>query len=240
LAWDEARRATVQASDVMTTKVITVTPDTPVEQVARILLEYRISGVPVVEASGRIVGIVTEGDLMRRPELETARRRPWWLGLIADERSRAEEYVKSHGSRARDVMTRNVVTVGEETPVSEIARLLERHRIKRVPVVRGGELVGIVSRANLIQGLAAHREAPPAPARDDRSIREQITRILDREGLVTHAPLNVIVTNAVVELWGFVDSREERDAIRVAAEGVPGVVAVEDQRGTIQPWVWGL
>jgi predicted transcriptional regulator len=136
-------------------------------------------------------------------------------------------------------MTRNVVTVTEDTPVSDIARLLERHRIKRVPVVRDGTLVGIVSRANLIQGLAAHREAAPAPARDDRSIREQITRTFDREGWVTHGPLNVIVRNGVVELWGFVESREERDALRVAAQSVPGVVAVEDHLGTVQPWLWG-
>jgi CBS domain-containing protein len=223
----------------MTAKVVTVTPDTPVGEVARILLERRISGVPVVDTSGRLVGIVTEGDLMRRPELETERRRPWWLGMVADERAQAEEYAKAHGSRAEDVMTRNVVTVTEDTPVSDIARLLERHRIKRVPVVRDGTLVGIVSRANLIQGLAAHREAAPAPARDDRSIREQITRTFDREGWVTHGPLNVIVRNGVVELWGFVESREERDALRVAAQSVPGVVAVEDHLGTVQPWLWG-
>jgi CBS domain-containing protein len=229
----------VHARDVMTAKVVTVTPDTPVEQIARILLEHRISGVPVVDPNGQIVGIVTEGDLMRRPELETERRRPWWLGMVADERTRAEEYTKSHGSRAEHVMTRNVVTVTEDTTVGEIAHLLERHRIKRVPVVRDGKLVGLVSRANLIQGLAAPREAAPAPAMDDRTIRERITRTLDREAWVTHSPLNVIVTNGVVQLWGFVESLEERNAIRVAASNVPGVVGVEDHLGTVQPWLWG-
>jgi CBS-domain-containing membrane protein len=136
-------------------------------------------------------------------------------------------------------MTRNVITVTEDTTVTEIAQLLERHRIKRVPVVRGGKLVGLVSRANLIQGLAARREAAAAPAMDDRTIREQITRTLDREGWVTHSPLNVIVTNGVVQLWGFVESGEERNAIRVAVSNVPGVVAVEDHLGTVQPWLWG-
>jgi CBS domain-containing protein len=223
----------------MTAKVVTVTPDTPVEQVARVLLDHRISGVPVVDSDGRVLGIVTEGDLMRRPDLETERRRPWWLGMFADERARAEEYTKSHGSRAEHVMTRNVVTVTEDTTVTEIAQLLERHRIKRVPVVRDGRLVGLVSRANLIQGLAAPRPPAPAPVTDDRTIREQIARALDREPWVTHSPLNVIVTNGVVQLWGFVESVEERTAIRVAVSNVPGVVAVEDHLGTVQPWLWG-
>jgi CBS domain-containing protein len=223
----------------MTAKVITVSPDTPVEQIARILLEHRISGVPVVDPEGRLLGIVTEGDLLRRPDLETGRRRPWWLGMFVDERARAEEYTKSHGTRAEHVMTRNVVTVTEDTTVTEIAQLLERHRIKRVPVVRGGSLVGLVSRANLIQGLAAVRAPAPAPAMDDRSIREQITRTLDHESWVTHSPLNVIVTNGVVQLWGFVESVEERTAIRLAVSSVPGVVAVEDHLGTVQPWLWG-
>jgi CBS domain-containing protein len=231
----------VQAKDVMTAKVVSVTPDTPIEQIARLLLEQRISGVPVTDAGGRILGIVTEGDLMRRPDLQTERRRPWWLRIVADERTRAEEYAKTHGSRAADVMTRNVVTVTEETTVGEIARLLERHHIKRVPVVREGKLVGIVSRANLIQGLAARRDrAGPAGPTDDRSVRDEVVRVLDHEGWLTHSPLNVIVTGGVVELWGVVESVEERNAIRVAAENVPGVVAVEDHLGTVQPWVWGM
>jgi CBS-domain-containing membrane protein len=159
--------------------------------------------------------------------------------MFADERARAEEYTKSHGSRAEHVMTRNVVTVTEDTTVGEIAHLLERHRIKRVPVVRDGTLVGLVSRANLIQGLAAPRPvAPPAPT-DDRTMREQITRTLDRDVWLTHSPLNVIVTNGVVQLWGFVESQEERTAIKLAVSNVPGVVSVDDHLGTVQPWLWG-
>jgi CBS domain-containing protein len=231
----------MQARDVMTTKVVTVRPDTRVEQIAALLLERRISGVPVVDVDGRLVGIVTEGDLMRRPEMGTERHRGWWLRLFGDERERAAEYARAHGSRAEQVMTRNVVTVSEETPLGEIARLLEEHRIKRVPVVRGGQLVGIVSRANLLHGLAA-RPAPTPPERwmDDRSVRDEVARVLDREGLATHGPLNVTVTNGVVELWGLVESAEERLAIRVAAENVPGVVAVKDNLGSIRPWLSGM
>jgi CBS domain-containing protein len=229
----------MQARDVMTTSVVSVGPDTRVEEIARLLLERRISGVPVVDAGGRILGIVTEGDLMRRPEIGTERRRSWWLRFFADPRDRAEEYAKAHGSRAENVMTRNVVTVTEETSLAEIAHLLERHHIKRVPVVRDGLLVGIVSRANLLQGLAAGRQAVvPARSRDDQAIRAEVIRTLDRESWLTHSPLNVIVTDGVVELWGFVESDEERRAIRVAVESVPGVVGVKEHLGSVQPWVW--
>jgi CBS domain-containing protein len=231
----------MQARDIMTTKVVTVAPETRVEEIARLLLERRISGVPVVDADARLVGIVTEGDLMRRPDIGTERHRGWWLRLFGDERERAAEYARAHGSRADEVMTRNVVTVGEETTVDEIARLLEAHRIKRVPVVRGGKLVGIVSRANLLHSLAARPAPAPAEARgDDRTIRAEIARVLDREDLATHGPLNVTVTHGVAELWGLVESEEERLAIRVAVENVPGVVAVRDNLGRVRPWLSGV
>jgi CBS domain-containing protein len=231
----------MQARDIMTTKVVTVAPDTRVEEIARLLLERRISGVPVVDADGRLVGIVTEGDLMRRPDIGTERHRGWWLRLFGDERERAAEYARAHGSRADEVMTRNVVTVDEDTPVGEIARLLEAHRIKRVPVVRGGQLVGIVSRANLLHSLAARPIPPPPEARlDDRAIRDAVARVLEREDLTSHGPLNVTVTNGVAELWGLVESEEERLAIRVAVENVPGVTAVRDNLGRVRPWLSGV
>src|SRR5262245_35601220 len=133
----------MQARDVMTAPVVTVRPDTRVEEIAQLLLERRISGVPVVDPGGRLLGIVTGGDLMRAPEIGTERQRGWWLRFFGDERARAEEYARAHGSRAEQVMTRNVVTVSDETSVAEIARLLEAHHIKRVPVVRDGRVVGI-------------------------------------------------------------------------------------------------
>jgi CBS-domain-containing membrane protein len=230
----------MQAKDVMTTTVVTVPPDTRVEQIAALLLERRISGVPVVDAGGRLLGIVTEGDLMRRPEMGTERQRGWWLRFFGDERERAEEYARAHGSRADQVMTRNVVTVSEETPVREIARLLEERHIKRVPVVRDGRVVGIVSRANLLHGLAAHPDpAPLARPLDDRAIRDEVLRLLERDGWTAHSRLNVIVRNGVAELWGLVDSEEARRAIRVAVESVPGVAGVKDNLGRIPPWLWG-
>jgi CBS domain-containing protein len=230
----------MQAKDVMTTKVVTVGPDARVEHIAALMLERRISGVPVVDTDGRLVGIVTEGDLMRRPDIGTERHRGWWLKLFEDERERASEYARAHGSRAEQVMTRNVITVTEETSLGEIARLLEEHRIKRVPVVRDGKPVGIVSRANLLHALAA-RPSPRPPERwkGDRELRDEIMRVLDREDLATHGPLNVTVTSGVVELWGLVESEDERRAIRVAVENVPGVASIKDNLGRIRPWLWG-
>jgi CBS domain-containing protein len=231
----------MQVKDVMTTRVVTVQPDERVEHIAALLLERRISGVPVVDADGRVVGIVTEGDLMRRPDLGTERHRGWWLRMFGDDRERAAEYARAHGSRADQVMTRNVITVTEDTSLDAIARLLEEHRIKRVPVVRDGKLVGIVSRANLLHALAS-RPAPSPAERwtDDRTLRDEVARVLDRESLASHGPLNVIVTNGVVELWGLVESEEERRAIRVAVENVPGVRSVKDNLGRIRPWLSGV
>ena len=229
----------MQASDIMTAKVVTVSVDTDVEVIARLLLERRISAVPVVDSNDHILGIVSEGDLMRRPETETERHRSWWLRLLADKEDRAGEYVRSHGRRADQVMTRDVVTVTEDSNVGEIAELLEQRRIKRVPVVRDGKLVGIISRANLLHGLAAHKEKIAAPSTDDRSIRDRVMTVLNEQDWVSHGGLNVIVNDGVVELWGWAESRKERDALRLAAESVEGVREVKDRLGKLAPWVWG-
>lgn len=219
----------MQARDLMTTAVVTVSPETLVREIARLLLGHRISAVPVVDTDNRILGIVSEGDLMRRAEMGTEWHRSWWLSLTADVDELAREYVKSHGRRADDVMTREVVTVAEDTPAGEIASLLESRRIKRVPVVRDGRLVGIVSRADLLRGLAAH---PPEPeghsSTDDRAIREQLLRELRASRWASPASVNVVVKDGAVHLWGLVRTEEERQALRVAASNVPGVRAVED------------
>lgn len=229
----------MQAKDIMTTNVVTVTPDTRVERIAKLLLRRRISGVPVVDADGRVVGIVSEDDLIRRPESGTERPRSWWLDLLTGNEDRAAEYAKTHGTHAEEVMTRNPVTVREDTPVGDIAQLLERRRIKRVPVLRGRELVGIVSRANLLQGLAAQKQAAPAPSADDRSIRARVCEVLKHEEWLTHGAFNVIVTEGVVEIWGWVDSEPERKALKVAIENVPGVRKLEDHLGSVPPYARG-
>lgn len=217
----------MQAKDVMTTKVAAVGPETPVNAIAALLLERHISAVPVIDEDRTVLGIVSEGDLMRREE--TVQRQPWWLAAFGDPEELARQFVKSHGERAKDVMTREVVTVTEETPLVEIADLLEKHGIKRVPVLWEGRLVGIVSRADLLRGLAVRGMKPMTPAaQDDASIRAQVLEVVQREPWSTFHFLSLVVDHGVVHLWGLVQSEAERDALRIAAENIPGVQGVED------------
>lgn len=216
----------MRADDVMRRRVLTVSPDTDIHEVARKLAAYGISAMPVVDKERQVVGIVSEGDLMRRPEMGTERYPSWWLGLIWDPKGRADEYIKSHGHRAEDVMTRKVITISEQTPIREIAEILERHRIKRVPVVRDGKLVGIVSRANLLHGLIIQEHGMVAhPA--DRDIKEAILKEMEDAG-VRRDLVDVVVSGGLVHIWGAVQSKGEKNALRVATENVPGVRSVVD------------
>lgn len=219
----------MEARDVMTTPVVNVDATATVQDIARILLENRISAVPVVDPDGVVIGIVSEGDLMRRPEIGTEQHPSWWLSLLANPADQARDYVKNHGLRAADVMTRDVITVGEDTSLQEIAALLERRRIKRVPVMRDGKLVGIVSRANLLQGVAVWKP-PAAKSASDREIRAAIENTL-REIDARSQFVSVVVSDGVAHLWGSVYSSEEKDALRLAAETTAGVKRVEDNIG---------
>ena len=216
----------MRARDVMTSSVLTVQPDTEVREVAALLLEHGISAMPVVAGDGRVLGIVSEGDLINRPEGHTRHRRSWWLELLQGTEDQTREYLKAHGRRAEDVMTPDVVSIQEDTPIARIARLLEKHRIKRVPVLREGRLVGIVSRADLLQGLAMSERTEPEAA-DDRAVRDAIHRALSDAGLAMHL-INVNVDNGAVLLSGRVSSGLQRRAAHAAAEATPGVKSVED------------
>jgi CBS domain-containing protein len=221
----------------MTSPVVSVGPETTVQEIAKILIERRVSGVPVLDQGERVVGIVSEGDLIRRVEGADERHRSWWLRLFSDATTDATEYVKVHGRRAADVMTRDVVTVGEDMPLHEIAALLEARRIKRVPVVRDGRVLGIVSRANLLHGLAAGPADTPAPTADDEAIRARIlTRIREEVRGMTQF-VNVVVNQGVVDLWGTTDSPDVVQAVRVAAENTPGVREVRNHIGLLPPMV---
>jgi CBS domain-containing protein len=229
----------MKAADVMVTKVITVGPDACVQDVAHILLTNRISAVPVVGPEGKLLGIVSEGDLMRRAEAGTGRRRPWWLALLTGREPFAAEYVKEHSRKVTDVMTRSVITAEPDTPLREIANLLEKNAIKRVPIVKDGRVVGIVSRANLLQALASLRKQIEAGATpNDSEIRNDVIARLRVEPWSHPSLINVIVQDGNVELWGIVDSQTEKKAVRVVAEVTPGVRAVNDNL-IIRPAEWG-
>jgi CBS domain-containing protein len=215
----------MRAKDVMTANVISVTEEAPVHEIVRLLMRYRISAVPVVDGAGKVVGIVSEGDLLR-PEGGG----PWWLDAAFTGRS--VSFDKAHGRTAGVIMTRNVVIVDEETPLNQIAELLERHHIKRVPVIKDGRLTGIVSRANLLHGLAStiieHHE--PAAAKD-RQIRDGLVKtLLERHGLDT-VVVNVTVTEGNVRLWGVVENAEQAALAERAAKALPGVRSVENHLG---------
>jgi CBS domain-containing protein len=220
----------MRAMDIMTTEVITVAPTTSVQEVAKLLSERGISGVPVVDGDNQVVGILSEGDLLHRAETGTERvreqKRSWWLESLAS--NLARDYVKAHARTAQDVMTRDVVSVYETTPLADVATLLETKRIKRVPVLRAGKLVGLVSRANLVRALAA-AGVPEATAGDDEAIRKQILADLDRQPWAKVWAADVIVKDGIVHLWvGAERSPEELSALRVAAENIPGVKKIEE------------
>jgi CBS domain-containing protein len=224
----------MRAMDVMTANVITVTPETSVQDLADLLSKHGISGVPVVDAANDLVGIVSEGDLLHRAETGTERRTQrrrvrWFDGLVSDNEI-ARDYLKSHGRLVRDVMTGDVVTVAETTELDEVAELLETRRVKRVPVVRDGKVVGIISRANLVRALAmAKREPASGAVLDDFSIRDALLGELRGKPWAKVWASEVMVRDKVVHLW-FSDDQpvEERQAIRVAAENTPGVERVEE------------
>ena len=218
------------AKDIMTTNVITISPDLTVSGIAALLLKKRISAVPVVDSGHRIVGMVSEGDLLHRPESGTERRRgAWWLNLFTASQDLAADYAKSHGARAADVMTTEVVTAPDDMPVDEIARILEEHHIKRVPVVRDGRLVSIVSRANLLQGLDTGKQAPTSPsAAPDQAIRDNILHTLKNEEWANLTYANVTVEDGVAHLWGVAETEAQIKALEVAVGNATGVTAVKN------------
>ncbi len=230
----------MKASDVMVSSVITVGPNNSVQDIAALLLSNRISAVPVLDDKGTLIGIVSEGDLIHRVEAGTERRRSWWLNLLNDKGTLARNFLKSHATKAVDFMTTPVITASPDMPLGELASLLEKHRIKRVPVIRDGKVIGIVSRANLIQALAVlHKEPASKTKVDDSILRDRVLGELKLELCASASHINVIVHNGTVELWGGVDSSEEKRALRVAAELVPGVLAVIDHVA-VENWHYGV
>jgi CBS domain-containing protein len=219
----------MRAIDVMTSKVVTVDENASVPEAAKLLTDHGISAVPVVDQDNRVIGMVSEGDLLHRAETGTERRRSWWLEMVSSTNKLAGEYIKSHSAKVKDVMTSDVLSVTEETPVADIAVLLETNRIKRVPVLRGGRLVGIVSRANLVRALAMTiNEAPGGAEADDRTIRDKLLAELKTQKWAEVSPANVTVKDGVVHLWSSYLSEQEKRALVVAAENIPGVRRVED------------
>lgn len=229
----------MNAADMMTSPVVTIGPQATVRDAAWTMLTHRISAVPVLDGQRRLVGILSEGDLLRRAETGTQRRRSWWGMFGLGSEQLAAEFVRSHGRKVADVMSRNVITAREDTPALEIARLMETHGIKRVPIVADGKLVGIVSRADFLTALTGVQQAATAANRDDAALRAAIVARLGRMPWIQPSIVNVAVRDGIVELTGLTDSHAQRRAVRIVVETTPGVRTVQDNM-RVQPYAVGL
>ncbi len=213
----------MRVGDVMTRTVETVGPETPVREIAATLVGKRISALPVVDDQGRLLGIVSEADLLHRAETGTERGRPWWLDLFADVDARAQAFLKAHGRTAREVMVDKVETAAPDTPLDVAAKLMHERRVKRLPVVEHGRLVGILARADLIRGLATAPEPRAAPGQDDMVIKEAFETTAKAAGLTAVGSVTAVVEDGVVQLWGLASTAAERRAFELAAAEIPGV-----------------
>jgi CBS domain-containing protein len=228
------RGLALDAAAVMSRHVITVTPETVITEAARLMLESRISGLPVVGGDGTVVGIITEGDLLRRAEIGTAIRRPRWLELLVGPVRLARDYVTANARKVGEVMTRETVSVPPDAPLAEIVRLMERHRVKRLPVIDAGRLVGIVSRADLVRALVGIGE-DQAAARTDGAIRDHILAAIAAEPWAPRCDVSIWVKDGKVELGGTFTGESERAALRILAENTPGVKDVRDRLTRVEP-----
>ncbi|HEU4352288.1 MAG TPA: CBS domain-containing protein [Burkholderiales bacterium] len=217
----------------MTQPVVAVAPETPVRQLAALMLERRISGVPVTDAAGRVLGVVSEGDFIRRPEIDTDLPGSRWLRLFTSTDEQARDYIKTHGRTAADIMTAPAVTVTPEMPLAQVARMMSARRVKRVPVVEGERLVGIVTRADLLR--AVYRHPQPVDSASDGEIHDAVIAILEREDWAAGAIVQVRVADGRVELWGSVESDRQREALVLAAGRLPGVSGVDAHLTRLRP-----
>lgn len=224
----------MKASEVMARDVVTVSPQTTVREIAGVMVERRISGVPVVDGSGKLVGMLSETDLLHRAETGTEKRRKWWLKAFVDADQLAREYAASHARRASDIMSTNVVTVDADADLDAVTDLLDRRKLKRVPVVKDGRLVGIITRGDLVRALVAQLQglgaaAGPTGAPSDAAVvLSAIQQRIRRESWLDSTLVNIEVQNGIAELSGIVASADQRRALRLLVEDTPGVMGVED------------
>jgi CBS domain-containing protein len=224
------------ATDVMTRNIISIAPDATVEAAVKLMLARGISGLCVVDKTGQVAGIVTEGDLLRRDELGTQRHRPWWLRLFATPARMATEFTRAHGRHVRDVMTEAVVSIPHDAPLEDVVATMEKNRIKRVPVTQNGSVIGVISRSDLLRALVSRARLVEPLTTDDRDIRTAILNALEAQPWAPMTTLNVTVSAGVADVWGTITNEQERHAIRVVVENTQGVKAVHDHLVFIEPY----
>jgi CBS-domain-containing membrane protein len=226
----------MQARDIMTSPVVSISPQAKISEAIGVMLRSHLSGLPVIDAEGRLVGILSEGDLLRRAELGTETHRPRWIDTFLAPGRSASEYVHTHGRIIEEVMTQTPLSIEEETPLEEIVSIMQRKRIKRLPVLRQGALVGIVTRADLLRALSARSEVKEPEAGDDKRIKAALEADLKSQSWMPGSSITIRVENGVVELSGIILDDRYRDAIRVCAENIAGVKGVRDRIVFVEPF----
>jgi CBS domain-containing protein len=218
----------MKAHEIMTRDVTTVRPDTSIRDIAALMVEKHISGVPVLTDAGKIVGIVSQSDLLHRAEVGTERKRKWWFRTFADPNELARDYAKAHGHRAHDIMTRYVVSVRDDAELRDVADILDNHRIKRVPVVREDRLVGIITRGDLVRALSQSQVTKAVTKLDNAALHKLLHNRMRTQPWIDRSYISLTVNDGVVELWGFAETTEQRSAIRTLVEETEGVSKVND------------
>jgi CBS domain-containing protein len=225
----------MKVRDIMSPRVISIAPDSGVLEAVRVMLQNHVSGLPVIDRSGALVGVVTEGDFLRRSETGTERKRPRWLEFLLGPSRLADEYVRTHSRSVKDVMTPEPITIAEDAGLDEAVQIMESCRIKRLPVMRGGKVVGIVSRANLLHALVSLAANAPPPAMTDVAIREALLAQFENLTWAPAALVDPVVRDGVVELWGTITEEAQREALKVCAANIPGVKSVVSHLTWIEP-----
>jgi len=217
----------MRAHQMMTPQVFTVGADTSVVEAINKMLRHHISGLPVVDAEGRLIGIISEGDFIRRAETGTEHKRGRWLSFLIGTDRVALEFVREHGRKVGEIMTANPFTVTESTPLDEVAQIMATKNVKRLPVMRADRLVGIITRSDFLTVVADFIQRVPSPSADDDHIRSEIIAVL-RKAPWRPCRLNVTVRDGVARLNGVVRGESTRKAAIVAVENIAGVRKVED------------
>ena len=221
--------------DVMTARIIGIDPGATIAEAGALMIQNGLSALLVIDRSGELVGLLSEGDLLERYELGTERKKHSWLEVLFQPGRLTGEYLRSHSCRVEDVMTRELVTVTEVMPIVDAVTLMMENRIKRLPVMRGRRPIGVLSRSDLVRTLVKCAGESRSVSRTDEEIQSAIVAELRAQSWAPAALVTVNVKNGIVDLWGSITDERQREAIRVLAENVSGVKAVHDHLAWIEP-----
>jgi CBS-domain-containing membrane protein len=230
----------MKAQEIMTRDVITVRPETSVRDIAALMVEKHISGVPVLTDKGKIIGVVSQSDLLHRAEVGTERKRKWWFHILADPNVLAQDYAKAHGLKAHDVMSRYVVSVRNDAELRDVADILDNHRIKRVPVMQGDRLVGIITRGDLVRALSQVQISKAVKKLDNAALHSTLRDRIQTQSWIDQSYISLTVNDGVVELWGFVETADQHSALRALVEETDGVSRVDDNIKVGVPFRGGI